>query len=127
MKSTSFRSSELTPYMKFSIVGEIGQKISSGQRKRLGIARALITKPKLLTLDESPSYLDSQVENSITESINSLSGNLTTIVIAHRLSTVRNSNLLVFLEDWKVLSTVSFEHVKNLVPNFALHAKLMGR
>lgn len=109
-----------------TVVGEMGQKISGGQRQRLGIARALITKPKLLILDEATSSLDSQVENSITESINSLSGNLTTIVIAHRLSTVRNSDLVVFLEDGKVLSTGSFEHVKSSVPNFALQAKLMG-
>jgi ABC-type bacteriocin/lantibiotic exporter with double-glycine peptidase domain len=104
----------------------MGQKISGGQRQRLGIARALITKPKLLILDEATSSLDSQVENSITESINSLSGSLTTIVIAHRLSTVRNSDLVVFLENGKVVSTGSFEHVKNSVPNFDTQAKLMG-
>ena len=109
-----------------TVVGEMGQKISGGQRQRLGIARALITKPKLLILDEATSSLDSQVENSITESINSLSGSLTTIVIAHRLSTVRNSDLVVFLENGKVVSTGSFEHVKNSVPNFDTQAKLMG-
>jgi ABC-type multidrug transport system fused ATPase/permease subunit len=109
-----------------TVVGEMGQKISGGQRQRLGIARALITKPKLLILDEATSSLDSQVENSITESINSLSGSLTTIVIAHRLSTVRNSDLVVFLENGKVVSTGSFEHVKNSVPNFDVQAKLMG-
>jgi ABC-type multidrug transport system fused ATPase/permease subunit len=109
-----------------TVVGEMGQKISGGQRQRLGIARALITKPKLLILDEATSSLDSQVENSITESINSLSGSLTTIVIAHRLSTVRNSDLVVFLENGKVVSTGSFEHVKNSVPNFDMQAKLMG-
>jgi len=109
-----------------TVVGEMGQKISGGQRQRLGIARALITKPKLLILDEATSSLDSQVENSITESINSLSGSLTTIVIAHRLSTVRNSDLVVFLENGKVVSTGSFEHVKKSVPNFDTQAKLMG-
>jgi ABC-type multidrug transport system fused ATPase/permease subunit len=109
-----------------TIVGEMGQKISGGQRQRLGIARALITKPKLLILDEATSSLDSQVENSITEAIDALSGNLTTIVIAHRLSTVRNANLVVFLENGKIVSTGSFDHVKNSVPNFALQAKLMG-
>jgi ABC-type multidrug transport system fused ATPase/permease subunit len=109
-----------------TVVGEMGHKISGGQRQRLGIARALITKPKLLILDEATSSLDSQVENSITESINSLSGSLTTIVIAHRLSTVRNSDLVVFLENGKVVSTGSFEHVKNSVPNFDMQAKLMG-
>lgn len=109
-----------------TIVGEMGQKISGGQRQRLGIARALITKPKLLILDEATSSLDSQVENSITESINTLSGSLTTIVIAHRLSTVKNSDLVVYLENGKVVSTGSFEHVKNSVPNFDTQAKLMG-
>jgi ABC-type multidrug transport system fused ATPase/permease subunit len=109
-----------------TVVGEMGQKISGGQRQRLGIARALITKPKLLILDEATSSLDSQVENSITEAIDSLSGNLTTIVIAHRLSTVRIANLVVCLKDGEVVSTGSFDHVKNSVPNFNLQAKLMG-
>ena len=126
MKLTSFRSNELTRYLKFSVVGKIGEKISGGQRQQLGIAKALITKPKLLILDDATSSLDSQVENSITESINSLSGNLTTIVVAHRLSKFRNSDLVVFLEDGKVLSTGRFEHVKNSFPTFSLQAKLIG-
>lgn len=113
MKLTSFRSNELTRYIKISVVGEIRKKISGRQRQRLRIAKAFIKKPKLLILDEVTSSLDVQVENSITKSINSLSGYLTTIVFAPRLSMVRNSDVVVILENGKVLSTESFEYLKN--------------
>lgn len=125
MNLTSFRSNELTHYVTFSVVGEMGQKISSGYRQRLRIARALITKLRRLILDEATSSLYTQVKNSISRSIKLLSRNLNTIVIAYRLCTARNSDLVVFFGDEKVLLTGSFEHVKNSVPNFALQAKLM--
>ena len=126
MKLTSFKGNELTCYTKFSVVGEMVQKISGGWLQRLGIAKAQIAKPKLLILDEATSSLDSHVENSITKTIKSLSENLTTIVVAHWLSKFRNLDLEVFFEDWKVLSTDSFKYVKNPLPNFFLQAKLTG-
>lgn len=118
MKLTSFKSNELICYTKLSAVGERRQKINGGWHQRLGIVKAFITKPKPLILDEATSYSDSQVENSITKSSNSLSENLTTIVVAHRLSTVRNSNVEVLLEDGKEPSTKSFEHEKYSSTNF---------
>jgi ABC-type branched-subunit amino acid transport system ATPase component len=107
-------------------VGDRGTKLSGGQRQRLGIARALFTKPKLLVLDEATSSLDGQSESDITDSINDMRGEITVILIAHRLSTVKNADKVVYLESGKVLSVGSFEEVRRNVPNFEKQASLMG-
>ena len=107
-------------------VGERGTKLSGGQRQRLGIARALFTKPKLLILDEATSSLDGQTEAEITKAINKLKGRCTIIVIAHRLSTVKNADSILYLEKGQILAKGSFEELRRLVPNFELHAKLAG-
>jgi ABC-type multidrug transport system fused ATPase/permease subunit len=107
-------------------VGERGAKISGGQRQRLGIARAMFTKPHLLVLDEATSSLDSETEVSISEAILALKGSTTVVMIAHRLSTVRNADIVVYISDGKVLATGSFEEVRRTVPDFDRQAKLMG-
>jgi len=109
-----------------SQVGERGARISGGQRQRLGIARALFTKPKLLVLDEATSSLDGQTEANISEAIQTLKGSVTIVMIAHRLSTVRNADLVVYLEEGRILSQGSFDHVRTSVPNFHQQAQLMG-
>jgi ATP-binding cassette, subfamily B, bacterial PglK len=109
-----------------SDVGERGFKLSGGQRQRLGIARALFTKPKLLVLDEATSALDAETEASISTAINELRGSTTIFMIAHRLSTVRNADLVVYLDAGKVVATGTFEEVRKVVPNFEHQAKLMG-
>jgi len=109
-----------------SQVGERGARISGGQRQRLGIARALFTKPKLLVLDEATSSLDGQTEANISEAIQTLKGSVTIVMIAHRLSTVRNADLVVYLEEGRILSQGSFDHVRTSVPNFDQQAQLMG-
>ena len=109
-----------------SDVGERGNKLSGGQRQRLGIARAMFTKPKLLVLDEATSALDAETEASISTAINQLRGSTTIFMIAHRLSTVRNADLVVYLDAGKVIATGSFENVRAVVPNFERQAKLMG-
>ena len=81
-----------------SDVGERGFKLSGGQRQRLGIARAMFTKPRLLVLDEATSALDAETEASISTAINQLRGSTTIFMIAHRLSTVRNADLVVYLD-----------------------------
>ncbi len=109
-----------------SDVGERGSKLSGGQRQRLGIARALFTKPRLLVLDEATSALDAETEASISTAINELRGSTTIFMIAHRLSTVRNADLVVYLDAGKVVATGTFEEVRKAVPNFERQAKLMG-
>jgi len=107
-------------------VGERGTKISGGQRQRLGIARAMFTRPHLLVLDEATSSLDGETEASISDSIHELRGSTTVVMIAHRLSTVRNADIVVYLSHGKVLATGTFDQVRNSVPDFDHQAKLMG-
>lgn len=107
-------------------VGERGAKISGGQRQRLGIARAMFTKPHLLVLDEATSSLDGETEAGISESFQNMRGSTTVVLIAHRLSTVRNADTVVYLEDGKIKAKGSFDEVRNAVPDFDRQAKLMG-
>jgi ABC-type multidrug transport system fused ATPase/permease subunit len=107
-------------------VGDRGTKLSGGQRQRLGIARAVFTKPKLLVLDEATSSLDGQSESDISDSINDMRGEITVILIAHRLSTVKNADKVVYLEGGKIVSVGTFEEVRKNVPNFEKQASLMG-
>ena len=107
-------------------VGENGNRLSGGQRQRLGIARALFTKPRMIVLDEATSSLDAQTEYDISESIQSLKGEVTTVIVAHRLSTVRHADKVVYMENGKILAVGTFEQVKDSVPNFKVQAKLMG-
>jgi len=107
-------------------VGERGAKISGGQRQRLGIARAMFTKPHLLVLDEATSSLDGETEANISEAIHSLRGSTTVVMIAHRLSTVRDADIVVYLSEGKVLATGTFNEVRNAIPDFDHQAKLMG-
>jgi ABC-type multidrug transport system fused ATPase/permease subunit len=107
-------------------VGERGTKISGGQRQRLGIARAMFTKPNLLVLDEATSSLDGETEASISSAIHGMKGSTTVVMIAHRLSTVRNADMVVYMAAGKVVATGTFDEVRKVVPDFDRQAKLMG-
>jgi ABC-type multidrug transport system fused ATPase/permease subunit len=107
-------------------VGERGAKISGGQRQRLGIARAMFTRPHLLVLDEATSSLDGETEASISDALEALRGSTTVVVIAHRLSTVRNADMVVYLSNGKILACGTFEEVRKAVPDFDSQAKIMG-
>jgi ABC-type multidrug transport system fused ATPase/permease subunit len=107
-------------------IGDRGAKLSGGQRQRLGIARALITNPRILVMDEATSALDGETESDMNRALDKLRGNTTVILIAHRLNTVKNSDLIIYLEDGKVISTGNFNHVRTAVPNFDEAAKLIG-
>jgi ABC-type multidrug transport system fused ATPase/permease subunit len=107
-------------------VGERGTKISGGQRQRIGIARAMFTRPQLLVLDEATSSLDGESEASISEALQSLRGSTTVVMIAHRLSTVRNADIVVYLSEGRVIAVGSFDEVRQAVPDFDHQAQLMG-
>jgi ABC-type multidrug transport system fused ATPase/permease subunit len=107
-------------------VGENGSKISGGQRQRLGIARALLTNPKLLVLDEATSALDGQTESDISNAISMLSGRTTVIIVAHRLSTVRNADMVIYMDKGEILAKGTFNEVRDQIPNFDIQATLMG-
>jgi ABC-type multidrug transport system fused ATPase/permease subunit len=107
-------------------VGERGTKMSGGQRQRLGIARAMFTRPHLLVLDEATSSLDGETEASVSEAIHAMRGLTTVVMIAHRLSTVRSADIVVYLSEGKVIKVGSFSEVRNAVPDFDRQAKLMG-
>lgn len=109
-----------------SEVGENGSNLSGGQRQRLGIARALLTKPKLIVLDEATSSLDGESEAAITESFLRLPGDTTLITIAHRLSTVRNADIVLYLSDGAIKASGTFDEVRLAVKDFDSQARLMG-
>ena len=107
-------------------VGEKGFNLSGGQRQRLGIARAMFTEPKLLVLDEATSSLDAQSESTISAALSKLKGKTTIVMIAHRLSSVRNADIVVYMCGGKILAQGSFEEVRNKIPDFDAQANLMG-
>lgn len=88
-----------------TLVGERGVRLSGGQRQRIGIARALYKKPEILILDEATSALDNETEKSIMETVYNLPGNVTTIIVAHRLSTLSKCDEIYQVENGKIFKT----------------------
>ena len=86
-----------------TIIGERGVRLSGGQRQRLGIARALYHNPELLVLDEATSALDNETEAEVMKAIDGMTGSKTIIMIAHRLSTVERCDMLIKIQDGKIV------------------------
>ncbi len=100
-------------------VGDWGSRLSGGQRQRLGIARALYRSPQLLVLDEATSALDNETERRVTDTVNALHGDMTVIVVAHRLSTVKNVDTVVYMEDGRISGMGSFDELRQNNAGFA--------
>nr|WP_254259667.1 ABC transporter ATP-binding protein [Leucobacter chinensis] len=107
-------------------IGERGASISGGQQQRLGIARALYADPIVMVMDEATSALDTTTENKITESMQSLKGEVTFITVAHRLATIRDYDQVCYLANGTVLGKGSFDEVVEQVPEFRVQASLAG-
>lgn len=106
-----------------TLVGERGIQLSGGQKQRVAIARAILKNPKILILDEATSALDTESESLVQDALNKLMRNRTTLVIAHRLSTVQNSNLICVLENGKIVE--SGQHRDLLKNQNGLYRKLV--
>lgn len=107
-----------------TVIGEGAVGVSGGQRQRLGIARALYRRPRLLVMDEATSALDNLTERKVTEVIESLSGRITVIVVAHRLSTVKRCDQIVLMDQGRVVGQGTFAGLQLTSPEFRELVKL---
>jgi ABC-type bacteriocin/lantibiotic exporter with double-glycine peptidase domain len=115
---------ESTPEGLNLMVGDRGVRISGGQKQRIAIARALYKKPSILILDEATSALDNETERQITQTIEGLAGEITVIVVAHRLSTVKGCDQFLVLNQGKAEALGTLQQVKKSSKTFANLAKL---
>ncbi|HVT26504.1 MAG TPA: ATP-binding cassette domain-containing protein, partial [Lacipirellulaceae bacterium] len=106
-----------------SLVGERGQSLSGGERQRISIARALLTDPRILILDEATSSVDNETEREIQEALANLIEGRTTIAIAHRISTLRRASRLVVLEGGEITAVGSHDE---LVQSSETYARLQA-
>ena len=106
------------------MIGENGVRLSGGEKQRLSIARAFLKKSKIILLDEATSSLDSETEEKIQKAIDKLTSNKTTIVIAHRLSTMLNSDNIYVLEKGRVVDSGNHE---NLLKNSQVYKNFYNR
>lgn len=99
------------PDQYHTIIGENGIRLSGGQRQRIGIARALYHNPKVLVLDEATSALDNQTEKVVMDAVNNLDKDMTIILIAHRLNTVKNCDIIFKLDKGKLIGQGNFSEL----------------
>ncbi len=92
-------------------VGESGIKLSGGQKQRLAIARAFLRRSPIILFDESTSSLDNFAQEEVKKSIDSIKGTSTIVIVAHRLSTIKDSDIIFFLEDGKIIDSGTFDYL----------------
>ena len=107
-----------------TMVGERGASLSGGQRQRVAIARAFLKNAPVLILDEATSHLDALSENIVHKALNQLKINRTTLIIAHRLSTVRNADQIIVMDKGRIMETGTH---KELFKNRGLYRKLISK
>ncbi|EGE58489.1 beta-1,2-glucan ABC transporter, ATP-binding protein [Rhizobium etli CNPAF512] len=107
-------------------VGERGNKLSGGERQRIAIARAILKDAPILVLDEATSALDVETEARVKSAIDNLRENRTTFIIAHRLSTVREADMVLFLDDGRVAEQGSFDELSHSNGRFAALLRASG-
>lgn len=108
----NFISQEL-PLKYNTVVGERGVRLSGGQRQRIGIARALYTNPKILIFDEATNSLDSYTENSVLQAISNYKNKMTTIIITHRLTTLKDCDKIFLIDNGELKGEGSFDELNN--------------
>ena len=96
-----------------TVVGDRGAKLSGGERQRIAIARAMVRKPQLLVLDEATSALDNVSESIVQEAIDKVSESCTTLVVAHRLSTIRNADMIYVIDGGRIVESGTHEQLIN--------------
>lgn len=99
-------------------IGENGAKLSGGQRQRIGIARAVFSNPKLIILDEATSALDDATQLEVTNQLEGLQSGRTLIVVAHRISTIKNADRIIYIDGGRILADGTFREVEKTVPSF---------
>jgi ABC-type multidrug transport system fused ATPase/permease subunit len=117
---------ESLPEKLHTFIGDKGTKLSGGQKQRLIIARALITKPRLLILDEATSALDGATEAAISDSLIQLKGEISLMVVAHRLSTLLHADRIYFIEDGEISGSGTFSQLRSENAEFRRQAEIMG-
>jgi ATP-binding cassette, subfamily B, beta-glucan exporter len=122
--ATEFIESRLNGYE--TTVGERGNKLSGGERQRIAIARAILKNAPILVLDEATSALDVETEARVKAAIDRLREDRTTFIIAHRLSTVRDANQVIFLDNGRIAEVGSYDELSKLGGRFASLLKTSG-
>ena len=108
-----------------TLIGDGYSKLSGGQKQRLGIARALYSNPAILVMDEATSALDAETESDIMRFLNSLDKEITLILIAHRLSSIKKFRRIIYMEEGVIKNEGTFEQLRETVESFNVQANLL--